>query len=349
MRNVLILGTGGSPGNGIVQSLKNAPEKLRIIGTEVDRFTGCRSTADKTYLTPNASSGNFEALIKIIKREKICFIHAQPEREVLNLSEHRHLLDAAGVKYLLPDHETIINCQNKFLSYNLWKQKGLRVPVTLIVNDENDLKESFRKLGPKIWLRKIKGGGGEGALPADNYDFARVWVSTHQGWGQYTAAELLSGQSTTWSSIWKEGELVIAQSRRRLSWEYGSKFLSGVSGITGIGMTVTDPELDEIAQKAILAVDPRPNGIFSVDLTEDLAGRLNITEINIGRFFTTIYFFTEAGLNMPYILFKCAMNEPLAISRKINPLPPNIYWIRGTDFLPKLVSEEDLNKIESLS
>ena len=50
--------------------------------------------------------------------------------------------------------------------------------------------------------------------------------------------------------------------------------------------------VDEIALRAITAVDGSPHGIFSVDLTYDDEGVPNPTEINIGRFFTTHLFFT---------------------------------------------------------
>ena len=70
----------------------------------------------------------------------------------------------------------------------------------------------------------------------------------------------------------------------------------------------------------------------------------NPTEINIGRFFTTHLFFTKAGLNMPYIFVKLAFGEKIPrIKKKINPLPENLAWVRGMDFLPILT---DLTKIK---
>ena len=69
----------------------------------------------------------------------------------------------------------------------------------------------------------------------------------------------------------------------------------------------------------------------------------NPTEINIGRFFTTHYFFTKAGLNLPYLFVKLAYGELLPdLPCKINPLPPGIAWIRGMDFLPVLTTVEQI-------
>ncbi len=96
-----------------------------------------------------------------------------------------------------------------------------------------------------------------------------------------------------------------------------------------------------------MAIDKNPHGIFSVDMTYDKSGVPNPTEINIGRFFTTHHFFTEAGLNMPYIFTKIGLDgEMPAIQKKINPLPENLVWIRGLDFLPKLSTIEAVDKHE---
>src|SRR5208337_3872880 len=104
---------------------------------------------------------------------------------------------------------------------------------------------------------------------------------------------------------------------------------------------------DDTAQKAILAIDREPHGIFGVDLTYDKEAVPNPTEINIGRFFTTHYFFTKAGLNMPYIYVKLAFDEPAVLPQKrINPLPSGLYWIRGMDVEPKLVTQKEVDDFD---
>jgi carbamoyl-phosphate synthase large subunit len=90
-------------------------------------------------------------------------------------------------------------------------------------------------------------------------------------------------------------------------------------------------------------VDPEPDALFGVDLTYDRNGIPNPTEINIGRFFTTHLFFTELGINMPYVFVKLACGEPLPeIPQKLNPAAPGMVWIRGMDFEPVLVPMSDI-------
>ena len=170
-------------------------------------------------------------------------------------------------------------------------------------------------------------------------------MNFRKGWGIYTAAECLKPKSVTWMSLWKDGELVVAQGRKRLYWELSKLSPSGITGVTGTGVTHSDQQLNEIAKKAIFAIDDKPHGIFSVDLTYDNEGIPNPTEINIGRFFTTHEFFTKDELNMPYILIKLAFNEDVSIpEKKINSLPDNLAWIRGVDFLPILTNLSDVEK-----
>ena len=96
-----------------------------------------------------------------------------------------------------------------------------------------------------------------------------------------------------------------------------------------------------------MAIDRHPDGIWGVDMTYDEDGVPNPTEINIGRFFTTHQFFTEAGLNMPYIYVKLGLGEELPeIPQRLNPLPSNLVWIRGVDFVPKLTTLEQVEMNE---
>ena len=103
--------------------------------------------------------------------------------------------------------------------------------------------------------------------------------------------------------------------------------------------------VDIIGEKACLAVSNRPHGVYGVDMTYDFDGVPNPTEINIGRFFTTVQFFAEAGLNMPVIIKELCLYErkpqgyPL-----LNPLKDGLLWIRGMDVLPILTTEEELQK-----
>lgn len=343
MKRILVTGAGGTPTTNFVRSLRDSPEKYYFIGVDINKYYLHRAETDERHLIPQADSQDYIDFLKqIILETKPDFIYMQPDQEIAIISLHR---DELPVKLFLPDHKTIELCQDKFKSYQKWDGAGLKVPKTILINEEEDLQSAFTSFGSPVWLRAvISPGGGKGSFRAPDIKIAKAWIDYCQGWGNFTVSECLQPETVTWQSIWKDGKLIVAQSRKRLYWEFANRAPSGVTGLTGTGVTISDPVLDDIAERAVWAVDDKPNGIFSVDLTFDKDGVPNPTEINIGRFFTTHYFFTSAGLNMPYILMKLAFDEPLpTISKKINPLKSDLIWIRGLDFLPIL---SDLKQVQ---
>jgi len=348
MKRILVTGAGGSPAVNFTRSLRAAPEKFYLVGTDSSKYYLHRAETDERYLVPGALDKDYlQILSEIIHETKAEFLHVQNDAEMEIISENREKLP---IKLFLPSKETVRICLNKLESYKRWAEAGIKQPQTMLIHTEDDLKVAFEKFGNKIWLRDTTGAGGRGSLPATDYKVAKSWLDFKEGWGKYTAAECLEPNSVTWMSIWDEGKLIVAQGRERLYWELSKISPSGVTGATGGGVTVADPRVDEIAQKAILAIDKKPHGIFSVDLTYDNTGVPCPTEINIGRFFTTHEFFTRAGLNMPYIFAKMAFGESIEsigniiLEKKINPLPTGLVWIRGMDFLPILTTMEDLEK-----
>jgi carbamoyl-phosphate synthase large subunit len=237
-----------------------------------------------------------------------------------------------------------VACQDKYTTYDLWNKAGLPVAETRELRSDGDLERAFSDFGD-VWLRLVSGAAGRGAFHTSDPVQAKAWIQFNGGYDGFTASRYLSPDSVTWQSIWNRGELVVAQGRQRLSWEFADRSPSGITGITGVGVTVSDAEVDDIALRAVKAVDPAPHGIFSVDLTYDGQRVPNPTEINIGRFFTTHLFFTVAGINMPYIAVKLAFGEPVEVPCAVNPLKPGLVWVRGMDREPVLSSEDEVSRI----
>jgi len=344
MATIQVGGAGGAPANNFIRSLNESGRNDYLIGTScvvADLFLA--NVAEKYPIPPALDAAYPDALLRLLSKKRPDFIHLQNDFEVRAVSRLRDRLESLGVKHYLPAAETVENCVNKGKSYVIWDRSGLPVPKTMLLHSPHDLKKAFERYGETIWVRAIEGGAGRGALPANNYDFAKIWIDRFNGWGAFTASELLTKDTVTWLSIWHHGDLVVAQTRRRLSWNFANRTLSGVTGITGVGETYSDDMVDRIAQDAIISVDSKPHGIFGVDMTYDKSGVPNPTEINIGRFFTTHYFFTRAGLNMPKIYCDIALdgNFP-SLPKRINPLPDGLIWIRGMDVEPMMTTRGDL-------
>ncbi|MBI2369952.1 MAG: carboxylate--amine ligase [Deltaproteobacteria bacterium] len=337
MRSILVCGAGGAPAANFIRSLRAAPEPFYLVGVDCDRYHLQRAESDERHLVPPCHDQDYLAVLAgLIEETRVRFLHAQADVEVAVLSEARELLP---LRTFLPSTATIRLCQDKFRTYERWRAAGLRVPATRRIAAPEELRAAFAEFGPRLWLRASRGAFGLGSLATESFEQARAWLDFQQGWGSFTAAACLTDRSVTWQSLWWEGTLVVAQGRRREYWEFANRAPSGVTGLTGTGVTVADPQVDQIALEAIRAVDSRPHGLYGVDLTYDRDAVPNPTEINIGRFFTTHLFFTRAGLNLPYLYVKLGLEEPVSWPEpRLNPLPPGLAWVRGMDVEPVLTT-----------
>lgn len=349
MPKILIAGAGGAPSEGVINSLLRSKKAETVIGMGAEPSDLVLSQASKKFYMPYADAPQYkQCLLHLLKTEKPDLLHFQNDLEIFHASLMREEILATGTKLYMPEHEVIDTCVHKYKSYEAFKAAGVPVPQNIMINNEENLREAFEALADdtgKIWLRASSiGGGGKGAISTSNYDLAKAWIDHFEGWGDFVAAEMLSPNTVTWLSIWHNGELVVAQSRERRGWTHGNRSISGVTGVTKVGVTCDNPLVTQTAKACIMAVSDRPHGIFGVDMAYDKRGTPNPTEINISRFFTTVLFFTEAGLNMPEIFKDIALyNEFPKLEKNINPLPNNLMWMRGMDVVPRMMTEENIN------
>jgi carbamoyl-phosphate synthase large subunit len=348
MKKVLIAGCGGAPSEGVVNSLLQCKKGDEVIGMGSEPTDLVLSNAKRKYITPYANEDNYEQeLLKILKTEKPDLVHFQNDLEIFEASKIRDKILATGTKIYMPSHKVIDICVDKYKSYLKWEKAGVKVAKNTMLKNEHDLKKAFSQLGNedgKIWLRASSiGGGGKGALPTNDFEFGKKWIEKHNGWGDFIAAELLTPDTVTWLSLWHEGELVVAQTRIRKGWTHGNRTLSGVTGVTKVGQTYSDEKVNKVAMESIFAIDEKPHGVFGVDMAYDKNRFPCPTEINISRFFTTVLFFTEAGINMPKMFKDIVLHgEFPKLEKKINPLPDGLVWLRGMDTKPKLMHENEV-------
>ena len=346
MRRVLVTACGGPSSLSFTRSLRDAGLKRRkyhIIGTDCDKYNIHRAEADKTYLCPRATDVEYIPFLKhLIKKERIEFLHSQPEIEAYTIGKHRDEILATGCKLFMPSQKTLELLRDKGKSYKVWRRAGITVPDNIEIHGADPLKQAFDKFGRDIWIRETIGAAGRGALSRPTFEMATAHINDRKMWGKTVAAAHLTKDTVTWQSIWCDGQLVVAQGRKRLYWAFANRSQSGVTGLTGTGVTISDPKLDRLAIKCIVAADVKPHGIFSVDFTYDKNGVPNPTEINISKFFTTHHFITKTGCNMPHILIQLAFGDYKGAVNIRNPCEPNMHWIRGIDVIPVLLHERDI-------
>jgi len=319
------------------------------VGTDIDKYHIKLSSADKNYLVPNYSSPSYiPTLNDIIKREKIDFLHCQPDTELQVISENREKIDT---KLMLPSKKAIELAFNKLKCSVHLREKGVPVPYSVYINSPKDIQQAIEVLSSRgneiFWVRAIKGAGSRAALPVKTYEQAKMWIDYWNDmkdvkYGDFMMSQYLPGKEYAFQSIWKHGDLITSQARERLEYVFGNRMPSGQSSSPIVAKTVSNDSVNEVAISGIKALDTTPNGVYCVDLKEDKNGIPRITEINAGRFFTTSIFFSVAGCNMPLYYIKSGLGEPLPYLKKFNPLPEGLYWIRQMDMGERMCNEKDM-------
>jgi biotin carboxylase len=332
-------------------SLRITPEKIFIVGTEANEHFIHLASTDKRYLVPKAPQPDYiDRLNEIIKKEEIGFVHAQPDTEVEVVSANREKLDAP---VFLPSKNAVAACQDKLEATKLWEKNGVPVAKFMEIQEESDVDRAIEELGTPIWIRARHGAGAIGSTPAGNKQTALAWItywkSRRMGW-KFIAQQNLPGRNLAFHSLWKDGELMVSMARERLEYIYPHLAPSGITGTPAVQKTIHDQTVNEIATKAVLAIDRKFNGIACVDLKQNEDKIPCVTEINAGRMFTTSFFFSLASkivrndfhCNIPYLYTKLAFKENLPDVPKYNVLPEDLYWIRHIDAPARLVKDGEV-------
>lgn len=341
MKRILITGAGGPAGLNFIRSLRKSPEKLYLIGTDCNQYhlawvqdrNNPENMVDEAHIVPRSDSPDYlPKLNELIQKTGAELLHAQPDGDVKLFSDHRERL---ACPVFLPSKATIDVCQDKYLSAKAWQQAGLPLVETMYVTSRvEDLRKAEETFGYPYWVRASQGASSRGSSPVYNLETAQSWIRYWEardiGW-RFIAQEYLPGAVIAFQSLWHDGEVVTSAARDRVEYLYPSLAPSGVTNTPVVAKTIHRHDVNEMAVRAVRAIDPNATGVFCVDLRENRLGEPIPTEINCGRFFTTSYFFTEAGVNMPYYYVKMAFGEALPDLKAFNAIPENWYWCRHID------------------
>lgn len=341
--NILVINAGDGAGISFIRSLK-LTGKYRIFGLDTNKEDYLTSESKIKFL---CKAGNRDFLVdeinKIVEANSIDLVYvADTGAELDTVFERRHQINA---KTFLPNVKDEI-CEDKWLTYKRFKNAEIIVPETALAVDETGVHEFIAK-HKDVWLRKKRGSGGAGSISTNDANFACEWINRHNGWGEFTIADKLGTKNLTWTALWYDGALQMSQLRERILWKYRHLAPSGVTGITGIQRTVWDPELHQQAIRIVEAIVRSPHGVVSVDFTYDKYGNACPTEIQTSRFFTSIDFLANLGVNFPDHYCRLACGEPPTKNPKINPIRDTYYWIRAVDRLPTIMTASEYDACDA--
>jgi biotin carboxylase len=357
MTRVLVTGSGGLAGVNFVRALRASSKGYYIVGTDFNKYHLLYPDVDARYLTPRHSDRSFiPRLAEIATTEKADFLHPQPSSEAYVISAGRARVPC---KVFLPPASVMRVGQDKLLSEEKLRAKGIPVATTARIKGNADIRAAFAKLGKPLWVRARHGAGGRLSLLCDDATEARLWIElwVRRGgaaYDEFILQEYLPGRNIAWDSIWKDGRLITSYSRERLEYPFKHISPSGITGTPSVSRTIHDPRLNDIGQRAVKALDPSPNGAYSVDVKESAGGTPCITEVDSGKFHSTMPLWgyiavTHLGLpeyaNLADLYVRLGMGEDVRdMPPKTDLFPDGYYLLRDMDVGAYLWREDDGSK-----
>jgi len=335
MTRVLVTGSGGLAGVNFVRALRASSRAYYIVGTDYNKYHILYPDVDARYLTPRHSDKAFiPRVAEIATKERAEFLHPQPSSEAYVISSKR---EKVPCKVFLPSASVMRVGQDKLLSEKKLKAQGIPVAKTVRIRSKTDIRAAFSKLGGPLWARARHGAGGRLSLLCADALEARLWIELWVkrggvGYDEFIIQEYLPGRNVAWDSIWKDGRLVTSYSRERLEYPFKHISPSGITGTPSVSRTIHDPRLNEVGQRAVKALDPYPNGAYSVDVKESADGTPCITEVDSGKFHSTMPlwgYIAVKHLGMPEYANLADLYVRLGMDEEVRDAPPQ------TDLLPE--------------
>ena len=346
---LIVTGAGGPLGVNVTRSLRMGSENLRLIGTDANRWHLPLSLCDETYLIPPAKDRDQyrQALRDIVERERVAAILPTHPVEVRALASLRDDGDLSSIGLCLPSSSTLEIADNKTETQRRLRDANVAVPDTVDLVTDQDLVRAFRELrsdDEPVWVRGAGAPGlgiGGAALPCRDVNVARAWIEHHRGWGRMSASRYLPGANLTWMGLFERGNLLAAGTRERLEYVLPHVSPSGITGAPAVSRTIGRPDVEELGERAVRAIDGQPHGAFFVDFKCDGNNEPFVTEINAGRCGTTVHFYTQAGYNFPWSLARLALGQSVAAAPEPNrAIPTGLYWVRTLDCGPVLLTDD---------
>jgi carbamoyl-phosphate synthase large subunit len=330
-------------GVNFVRALRESQNCYYIAGTDFDKYYIELADLDARYRSPRHDSSRFvKRISEVAMKEKAVFIHPQPSSEAMVLSSNRKSLSA---RVFLPRVSVLAVAQDKLLTQKVLSSNSVHVAKTRHLSKQTEIGASFDAVGAPVWVRARHGAGGRLSLLCKSVREAEEWVGlwTTRGVpvGEFILQEYLPGRNIAWDSIWLDGKLVASYCRERLEYPFKHLSPSGITGTPSVARIVRDRRVDRESERAVKSVDPRATGAYSVDVKEDDKGRPVITEVDAGKFHTTMplwgyvaikHFKLPWHANLADLYVRLGLGEaPPADAARHDLLPAGYYMIRNID------------------
>ncbi len=333
---ILVSACGSSIGLEVLRSIRMAKRVERIIGMEVSWWGSevAREYCDEVIIVPRGDDFDYASnLIEVIESHSadMLFLNTEPEIEAIT-----DVRDSMNIPVSCCYSDGLYPCLDKRLLHE--RLEGLGITArTRIVETMDDISIAISDWGPKVWLRCTKGPRGKGSILVEDIHVADMWmnkIATGSEFGyEWMIHEFLPGRNYNWTSLWKDGELLMSASGERLEYFLADVSISGITGNVSNCRTINSKKIEEISIEAVKHSINQPSGIFSVDLKGDKNDHPIVTEINARQAFRPLLY-AKSGKNFSSAFIDSFLYGLELDPEALNEIPNHLEMVRGMDFSP---------------
>lgn len=289
-RTVLLLSAGVTTAVNVMAALRaSARYAVRVVAADMDEWAPGLYLADAAYRVPRQSAPDYvDRVLSICRAEGVDLLIPLHSGEMELIARHRAVIEAAGVRLVLPDPDVIALCNDKRRFLDILEAEGFPVPARM----------SPDATRYPAFARAVTGSGSTAAArlagPEDLAAFqARhpdCLVQEYVDWPEVTVDGFVS----------REGALIAAVPRLRLKTRGGQAV---------VARTVAAPVVEETVRRLLCVLGLR--GACNVQLfLRD--GAVKVIEVNPRLAAGGLPLAVHAGANIPELMLREADGETLA-------------------------------------
>lgn len=349
--NILITGVGGPTPRSFAIALKKYGnfKNVRLIATDINRLSiGLyqKELFDTSYVIPRADADNYWTVIQeIVNKENIDLAVILPELEVMEWAK-KNEAGSLPCKVLLPSSQMAELLVDKSKMTEILNPLGI-VPTSISFHRElDDFAHLFQILGDSFWVRSTAGTSGLGSLLIDSKASLNNWIQINPKVNEFLASTFLPGRNLACKLLYWEGKLLRAACAERVNYIMAKVAPSGITGNTSFGRLINEPNLVDVATKAMNKMfeytGSKKHGFYTVDFKEDSNGVPFITEVNV-RHVAFTQCFAAGGANFASDTIRLLINDTtFDYNYKMYEFEKDLIFLRDVDSVPILMKESEL-------
>ena len=176
-RNILVTGVGGGVGQGIYFALNK--KKHNVFVSDSYEYAAGLYLTKNHFITGNLEeSDNFEKFIELIKTNRIDVVLPGNEYDVSTLSKSKSLLESITQAIIIVSPEKTIELANdKWQSYEYFKNRDISTPKTYLVTNETNLENIFKEIDFPLIVKPRFGTASRGVVSVTSLAEAREFIA----------------------------------------------------------------------------------------------------------------------------------------------------------------------------